>query len=76
VRREAAAAKLFAVEAASRVVDRMMQIMGAMGMSKELPLEGWYRDLRVARVLEGASEILRQFVGKAELGPAASGKKR
>ena len=75
VRREAAAAKLFAVEAASRVVDRMMQIMGAMGMSKELPLEGWYRDLRVARVLEGASEILRQFVGKAELGPAASGKK-
>jgi len=75
VRREAAAAKLFAVEAASRVVDRMMQIMGAMGMSQELPLEAWYRDLRVARVLEGASEILRTFIARAEIGPAASGRK-
>ncbi len=68
-RREAAAAKLFAVEAASRVVDRMIQVMGAMGLSKELPLEAWYRDLRVARVLEGSGEILRQFIARAEIGP-------
>jgi acyl-CoA dehydrogenase len=75
-RREAAAAKLFAVEAASRVVDRMIQVMGAMGLSKELPLEAWYRDLRVARVLEGASEILRMFVARAEIGPLPTEKKR
>src|SRR5207248_10191635 len=74
-RREAAAAKLFAVEAASRVVDRMIQVMGALGLSKELPLEAWYRDLRVARVIEGSSEILRMFVARAEIGPAATGKR-
>lgn len=74
IRADAAAAKLFAVEAASRVVDRMMQILGAMGLSKELPLEAWYRDLRVARILEGSSEILRTFIARAAIGPAATAK--
>jgi len=73
-RREAAAAKFYAVEAASRVVDRMIQILGAMGLSKELPLEAWYRDLRVAKILEGSSEILRQFVARAEIGPLPKGR--
>lgn len=70
-RAAAAAAKLYSVEAASRVVDHMIQIMGAMGLSKELPLEAWYRDLRVARILEGSSEILRTYVARAEIGPIA-----
>lgn len=61
-------AKLKAVEAAGATVDRMIQIMGAMGLSKELPLEAWLRDLRVARILEGSDEILRTFIGKAEIG--------
>jgi acyl-CoA dehydrogenase len=74
IRADAAAAKLYAVEAASRTVDRMIQIMGAMGLSKELPLEAWYRDLRVARILEGSSEILRTFIARSVIGPAASGK--
>lgn len=72
VKADAAMAKAMAVETASRVVDRMMQIMGAMGLSKEVPLEGWYRDLRVARVLEGSSEMLRIFIARDEIGPAAS----
>ncbi|MBG6120085.1 MULTISPECIES: acyl-CoA dehydrogenase family protein [unclassified Sphingobium] len=62
-------AKLKAVAAAANTVDRMMQIMGAMGMSREVPLEGWYRDLRVARILEGADEMLRIFIARAEIGP-------
>lgn len=62
-------AKLKAVEAASATVDRMIQIMGAMGLSRELPLEAWYRDLRVARVLEGSDEVLRTFIARAEIGP-------
>jgi len=62
-------AKLKAVEAASATVDRMIQIMGAMGLSKELPLEAWYRDLRVARILEGSDEVLRTFIARAEIGP-------
>ena len=75
-RAAAAAAKLYAVEAASRVVDRMIQLMGAMGLSKELPLEAWYRDLRVARILEGSSEILRTYVARSEIGPLASADKQ
>ena len=73
-RADAAMAKALAVETAGRIVDRMIQVMGAMGLSKELPLEAWYRDLRVARVLEGSSEMLRIFIAREELGPAASGK--
>jgi len=69
-RRDVAIAKLYATEMAFRVVDRMMQLLGAMGMSRELPLEGWFRDLRVARVVEGSSEILRVQIARSELGPA------
>jgi len=75
-RAAAAAAKLYSVEAASRVVDRMIQLLGAMGLSKELPLEAWYRDLRVARILEGSSEILRTYVARSEIGPIASAEKK
>ena len=75
-RATAAAAKLYAMEACSRVVDRMIQVMGAMGLSKELPLEAWYRDMRVGRILEGSSEVLRTYVARAEIGPLASAEKQ
>ncbi|MBD0417370.1 acyl-CoA dehydrogenase family protein [Oryzicola mucosus] len=76
IRLEAAVAKAGAVDAASRTVDRMMQIMGAMGLSRELPLEAWFRDLRTAKILEGSSEMLRIFIARAELGPAASARNK
>ncbi len=66
-RSQVATAKLTATETAYEVVDLAMQLFGAMGMSKELPLEGWWRDLRVARVVEGTSEILRHQIAAAEL---------
>lgn len=66
-RSEVAAAKLTATETAYDVVDQVMQLFGAMGTSRELPLEAWWRDLRVARLVEGASEILRQQLATAEL---------
>ena len=75
IRTDASIAKYAAVEAGFRTVDRMMQIMGAMGLSKELPLEAWFRDLRVAKVLEGSSEMLRIFIARNEIGPAASSKR-
>ena len=71
-RRDVAMAKLYATEMAFRVVDRMMQLLGATGMSRQLPLEGWLRDLRVARVVEGSSEILRVHIARSELGPQPS----
>ena len=57
------------------LVDAMMQILGGMGMAKELPLESWFRALRVARVVEGPSEIHRYLLAREILGPAAIGKR-
>lgn len=75
-RLEAAMAKLYCTEMAFRVVDKMMQLLGAMGMSREIPLEGWFRDLRVARVVEGSSEILRAQIARKVIGPAVSSRPR
>ncbi|MBT5774458.1 MAG: cyclohexanecarboxyl-CoA dehydrogenase [Dehalococcoidia bacterium] len=56
---ESSMAKLISTEGAGRVVDRCMQIMGGLGMSKELPMERWYRELRIRRIGEGPSEVQR-----------------
>ena len=65
---EAAMAKLVASEAAGRVVDRSMQIHGGLGMTKDLPLERWYRELRIRRVGEGPSEVQRLILARELLG--------
>jgi acyl-CoA dehydrogenase len=69
-RLSAAKAKLYCTEMGFRVVDRMIQLLGAMGVARELPLEGWLRDLRVARLVEGSSEMLRSQVARQVIGPA------
>jgi acyl-CoA dehydrogenase len=70
-RQAASMAKLYATEMGHRVVDRTMQILGGMGMAKEMPLEHWYRDLRVSRIVEGPSEIHRYLIARDLLGGAA-----
>jgi acyl-CoA dehydrogenase len=52
-------AKITCTEMASRVVDRAIQVFGGMGLTKELPLEWMYRQLRSIRITEGATEVLR-----------------
>jgi acyl-CoA dehydrogenase len=64
----ASMAKVVATEAASRVVDRAMQIHGGMGVAKELPLERWYRELRIRRIGEGPNEIQRMIIARDLLG--------
>jgi acyl-CoA dehydrogenase len=61
---DASIAKLQSTEAAFRVVDRCIQLLGALGLSQELPLERWFRDLRVKRLGEGATEIQRLIVAR------------
>jgi acyl-CoA dehydrogenase len=68
MRTEASIAKVFASEAASRVVDRCIQILGGMGVAQELPLERWYRELRIRRIGEGPSEVHRLVVARELLG--------
>ena len=55
-------------EAASRVVDRSMQIHGGMGMTKDLPLERWYREMRIRRVGEGPNEVQRMVMAREFFG--------
>lgn len=69
VRVDASIAKLNATETAYRVLDRCMQIHGALGLSTELPLERWFRDLRVKRLGEGATEVQREVVARQLLRP-------
>jgi len=70
-RTEAAMAKLVASEASSRVVDRAIQIHGGVGVTKDLPLERWYRELRIRRIGEGPSEVQRMIIGRELLGISA-----
>lgn len=67
-RMEAGMAKLLATEAGSRVVDRSMQVHGGMGMTKDLPLERWYREMRIRRVGEGPNEVQRLIIARDLLG--------
>jgi acyl-CoA dehydrogenase len=75
-RLESSRAKLYATEMGFRVVDRAIQIMGGMGLAKEMMLEHWFRDLRVSRIVEGASEIQRYIIAREMLGAVATGKRR
>ncbi len=67
-RTEAAMAKLVSTEAGGRVVDRSMQIHGGYGMTKDLPLERWYREIRIRRIGEGPSEVQRLIMARDLLG--------
>jgi acyl-CoA dehydrogenase len=60
----AAMAKVVATESAGRVVDRAMQIHGGLGVAKELPLERWYRELRIKRIGEGPNEVQRMIIAR------------
>jgi acyl-CoA dehydrogenase len=61
-------AKVVATETAGRVVDRCMQIMGGLGVAKEVPLERWFRELRIKRIGEGPSEVHRMVLARQLLG--------
>ncbi len=67
-RKEAAMAKLVATEAGGRVVDRCMQMFGGLGVAKDLPLERWFREMRIRRIGEGPSEVQRHVIARELLG--------
>ncbi len=57
-------AKLNGAVMANQVVDRVLQIHGGMGYTKELPIERWYRELRLLRIFEGTDEIQRRTIAR------------
>ncbi|HRE30788.1 MAG TPA: acyl-CoA dehydrogenase family protein [Candidatus Berkiella sp.] len=62
--KEASMAKLFASEVAEKVCREAIQIYGGYGYLQDFPLERIYRDVRVAMIYEGTSEIQRYIIGK------------
>jgi len=61
---EAAMAKLFASEAATRICNRAMQIHGGYGYSRDYPLERYLRDVKLCEIAEGTSEIQRMLIAR------------
>ncbi len=65
--REAAMAKLYATEKAGLVCDRMLQVHGGYGYTRDFAIERHVRDVRVSRIYEGTSEIQRTVIARAVL---------
>ncbi len=59
--------KVNAAETLGRVVDRAVQIFGGMGFCKDLPIERYYRDARIYRIFDGASEVHRFTIARSAM---------
>lgn len=62
--RFSAMAKRFATDTGSSVVDRALQVFGGYGYLKDYPIERFWRDLRVHRILEGTNEVMKMIIGR------------
>jgi acyl-CoA dehydrogenase len=67
-RTEASMIKLYGTEMATEIIDQAMQTYGAMGMTKELPLQLMASTVRAMRIYEGPSEIHRWVIARQLLG--------
>ena len=67
ITREAAMAKLFATEAAQRVIDEAVQIYGGSGVVSGFAIEQLYREIRALRIYEGASEVQKLIIASQTL---------
>lgn len=67
VTREAAMAKLYATEAAQRVIDSAVQLWGGLGVTKGVAVERLYREIRALRIYEGTSEIQKLVIANQVL---------
>jgi acyl-CoA dehydrogenase len=69
--REASMAKLYATEAAQRIVDTAVQLFGALGVVSGNPVERLYREVRALRIYEGTSEIQQLVIASQVLAQSA-----
>jgi acyl-CoA dehydrogenase len=65
ITREAAMAKLYATEAAQRVIDTAVQLFGGDGVRHGFAVEALYRDIRALRIYEGASDVQRVVIARS-----------
>jgi acyl-CoA dehydrogenase len=67
ITREAAMAKLYATEAAQRVIDTAVQLHGGDGVRCGHPVEALYREIRALRIYEGASDVQKVIISRSIL---------
>ena len=65
--REAALAKLHATDSAQSVIDKAVQLFGGLGVTRGVPVERLYREIRALRIFEGASEVQKLIIARAHL---------
>ncbi|MEJ2532003.1 MAG: acyl-CoA dehydrogenase family protein [Halioglobus sp.] len=68
ITREAAMAKLYATEAAQKIIDQALQLHGGLGVVSGNIVESLYREIRALRIYEGASEVQKVIIGGLQLG--------
>jgi acyl-CoA dehydrogenase len=71
ITKEAAMAKLYATEAAQRIIDDAVQIWGAAGVQSGATVEQLYREIRAMRIYEGATEVQKVVIARQLLASAA-----
>jgi acyl-CoA dehydrogenase len=64
VTREAAMAKLVATEGAQQVIDSAVQLHGGLGVTRGVPVESLYREIRALRIYEGATEVQQLIIAR------------
>ena len=69
IRHESSICKVFVAEAINRVIDRAVQICGALGVSTDTPLELFYREARAFRIYDGPSEVHRMVIARNVINP-------
>jgi alkylation response protein AidB-like acyl-CoA dehydrogenase len=62
--RFSAMAKKLSTDSGSEIVDKALQMFGGYGYLKDYPIERFWRDLRVHRILEGTNEVMRMIIGR------------
>ncbi len=67
IRHESSICKVFVAEAVNRIIDRAIQICGALGVSTDTPLEHFYREARAFRIYDGPSEVHRMVIARNAL---------
>jgi acyl-CoA dehydrogenase len=64
VTREAAMAKMAATEGAQQVIDAALQLWGGLGVTRGVPVESLYREIRALRIYEGATEVQQLIIAR------------
>jgi alkylation response protein AidB-like acyl-CoA dehydrogenase len=68
-REEVAYIKVFVANTLQQVLDRAIQVHGALGMTDDTPLAWWYRHERAARIYDGADEVHKASIARRALKP-------